>query len=60
MSETCSNCHYWKHHGDAHYGECRRYGPILKGEGTPTWPITDRYEWCGEWQHVMPLGKAPL
>jgi hypothetical protein len=57
MSESCSNCHFWRE-TEAHEAKwasdarhCRRHSPDL---GSPIqlrmWPQSRPLDWCGDWQ----------
>lgn len=49
---ACGTCCYWSQLGDG-IGQCRRYAPrprITTGNDQVTWPITEEYEFCGEWE----------
>lgn len=56
--EICFNCSYWSNRGKTteNYGHCKRYAPKPINENkysnqyTPTWPVMNFLEWCGEFK----------
>ena len=44
---TCSECRFWGTISDP--AECRRRAPVVDG-GRACWPITQRNDWCGEYE----------
>lgn len=67
LEESCENCRWWQATEDeppSPEGWCRRHAPspmivpsvTSKGivSDRPVWPLTFRYEWCGEFQPKSP------
>lgn len=53
---TCHTCRWWtgKIVGHVKYdGQCRFNPPA---NGSPRWPITDAYEWCGRHATALRAG----
>ncbi len=59
--KTCETCHWWVNPDDRtiqeqHAAECRRRAPwprpIEEGIALTrqAWPITQKADWCGEWE----------
>ena len=52
MRNHCDSCKYWDPTGERH-GKCRIGPPVFYTSGPGVkpfgvWPITDKYDWCGE------------
>ena len=57
--ESCRTCRFWENN---HYyyapkdkekvkGDCLRYPPtIISNKGETELPVTNAYDWCGEWK----------
>lgn len=52
---ACGTCCYWSELGDG-IGQCRRYAPRPRtGTDQVVWPVTEEYEFCGEWEDSKPF-----
>ena len=55
---TCSTCRYWAPDlvfnqsagGGPKYGKCKRSTPLANAAGNAVWPVTEKSDWCGEYE----------
>ena len=59
FERNCGTCRFWAPFHRDNLGECHRYPPTVVGmqqvpdeQGPPmnAMPLTDKTDWCGEWQ----------
>jgi hypothetical protein len=55
--QECLNCHYWSGESHGQKAECRRRAPDPAWLGT--WPLTESFDWCGEWAPLDWLDEWP-
>ncbi len=49
IGRACSTCDFWrKERGDS--GQCRFNPPQLWSDEFGTFPITQKHDWCGQWE----------
>ena len=63
MEKNCENCRFWKQKSKDKSGECHCKAPLpyiycskekTLNSGT-RWPLTDRYQSCGEFKDKEPI-----
>jgi len=53
---TCAHCAWWAELGGDGIGQCRRYAPRPRtSTDQVVWPITEQYEYCGEFEDGEPF-----
>lgn len=53
VARRCETCRHFLDYADAsNRGECRHRSPRLPDPFAPNavWPVTAKFEWCGDWE----------
>lgn len=61
VRQNCDNCVYFKLDTNTFpldQGNCRRHSPVLE-DGCTTWPLANRWSWCGDWGRDWDMFPGP-